>query len=171
MWYRIGQFLRAIRADVTGEERAMVRSILSPAAADLFEALPLQDQRHGLDVACALMAAGQWNSDLLAAALLHDAGKARSGLTVFHRAVIVLLQGSCPNWLSRLAGGNAARWRQPFWTHLHHAEIGAELARRAGCSDVTVWLIRNHHHNAMDMTVDPSHHILLTALQREDESH
>ena len=156
-------------ARVSPEERAQVGRLLSAAAAGLFQAMPLQDQRHGLDVAEAFLRKGESDSVLLAAALLHDVGKARAGLTLFHRTIVVLLQAGWPPGLVRLAGG-ATGWRRPFWAHVHHPQIGAELASQADCSELTIWLIRNHHQSAAGIS-ESDRRDLLRALQRADGSH
>ena len=147
-----------------------MRDSLPPEAAGLFEALPIGDQRHGLDVAMALLARGEDDPDLLAAALLHDAGKAEAGLTIFHRAAVVLLQAGRSQWLDSLGDKSEGDWRRPFWVHQHHGEIGAALAQGAGCSETTVWLIANHHGQAAGVT-DVERRRLLEMLQREDNVH
>ena len=167
-WYRVQQFFQAVRARVEPEERELVRRLLPPAAADLFSRLPRQDQRHGLDVAGALLQRRQDDPDLLAAALLHDAGKAVAGLTVFHRSAIVLLAHWGPGWLRRLGSGRR-RWQRPFWVHLHHPALGAELARGAGCSERTARLIALHH--AEPVAAGDAERVLLAALQEQDAAH
>jgi len=168
--YRVRQFFRSLAAHVTPAEREWVRSVLPGPAVTLFESLPVQDQRHGLDVAQALMAREEDNADLLAAALLHDAGKAGAGLTVFHRTAVVLLQAGRRQWLESLDHKERDSWRRPFWVHQHHGELGAEMARQAGCSEMTVWLVANHHART-DSVSNEERRRLLEALQREDNTH
>ena len=155
---------------MTTAGRDLVGRVLAPPALNLFESLPTQDQRHGFDVALALLHRGHRDTDLLAAALLHDAGKAGAGLTVFHRTAVVLLQAGRPGWLEDLDEAAQKGWRRSFWVHQRHAEIGAELAREAGCSDLTIWLICNHHRSLSDVS-DEGRRALLELLQREDDSH
>lgn len=168
--YRVSQFLRALKARLSPAEREWARSLLTPAAAELFEGLPRQDQRHGMDVALALRDTGVEEPAVLAAALLHDAGKARSHLTLFHRTAVVLLQAGQPALLHALGEEERQDWRRPFWVHLHHPEIGAELAEAAGCEELTVWLIRHHHRPAGEIP-DAHRRALLELLQHLDNSH
>jgi len=167
--YRIGQFFRSLAARVSPAEREWARGILPPSAATLFEILPVQDQRHGLDVAQGLSAAGERDPDLLVAALLHDAGKAGAGLTVFHRTAVVLLQVGRREWLKSLDTNANGTWRQPFWAHQQHGELGAEMARQAGCSEKAIWLIANHHAVAGDVS-NAERRRLLEVLQQEDNA-
>lgn len=168
--YRVSQFLRALGARLTPAEREWARSLLTPAAFELFTALPRQDRRHGIDVALALRDAGVTEPAVLAAALLHDAGKAHSRLTLFHRTAVVLLQAGKPALLHALGDEEREDWRRPFWVHLHHPEIGAELAEAAGCEELTAWLIR-HHHRPAEEVADAHRRAWLELLQNVDNSH
>jgi hypothetical protein len=111
----------------------------------LFLQQSLQDQRHALNVYHTLRARGCTAPDLLAAALLHDQGKARAALRLWQRATIVLLERFAPRWssaLSRPCEPGSRRW--PFFVHARHPELGAAQAQEAGCSARTVSLIRRH---------------------------
>jgi len=131
--YRLGQFVAHIRARVGPEEEAMVQRLLPTAAAALFTSMPVADRRHGLDVAERLMAIGVDDPDVLAAALLHDAGKGRR-VRLWHRVAGVLLEAVAPRALERLASPDPRSWRFPFHLYLHHPRISAELATAAGCT-------------------------------------
>ena len=58
MLHRVAQFGRAILARVDQEEKAAVERLLPEAAARAFARMPVQDQRHGLDILAALQAQG-----------------------------------------------------------------------------------------------------------------
>ena len=108
--YRIGQFWRGVSARVTPEERERVAQILPPDALALFERMPVDAQRHSLNVLHAVHAAGLRDADLDAAALLHDVGKLaadESGvrLGLWLRRPLVLLEAVSPRTLARLANG------------------------------------------------------------------
>lgn len=143
--YRVGQFLRALVARVRREELQPLSQYLTPAQMELFRRMPRYDQRHSLNVFRALRARGYDDPNLLAAALLHDAGKADEALRLWHRVIVVLAEAIEPRLLNRLAKGDSRSWRYPFFVHLCHPQRGAEMARAAGCSPTTVELIRRHH--------------------------
>jgi hypothetical protein len=139
--HRVEQFWGHLRARVGPDEAARARQILPPGAWPLFAAMPVADRRHGLDVVGRLLAAGQDDPDLLAAALLHDAAKGER-MRLWHRVSGVLLGATAPGLLRRLASQDPASWRHGFHLYLHHADLSADAARRAGCSARTVAFIR-----------------------------
>lgn len=117
----------------------MLAAWTTPAQRRLFETMHVADQRHGLDVVTSLRADGVRDRDVLAAGLLHDAGKADTG--VWPRVAHSLGQAYGP-WIWRVAGV----WPGMSTTlqRLHeHAEHSATLAAEAGCSERTVALIRH----------------------------
>lgn len=138
---RVGQFIGHLTARVRADEAELARRMLPGAAWPLFADMPVADRRHGLDVAVRLLAAGHDDPDLLAAALLHDAAKGRR-LRLWHRVAGVLLEALAPRSLARLASPDPRSWRHPFHLYLHHAELSADAARAAGCSERTVGFIR-----------------------------
>ena len=140
--YRVRQFVQAVGAWVRPPEvdEALLARCLPPEAAKLFRAMPRYDRRHSLGVARSLQEMGHDEPDLLAAALLHDVGKTAlpdARLRLGHRVAIVLMRALWPNLLERLGQERSAGWRRPFYVQLCHAEIGADLARQAGCSPRT----------------------------------
>jgi hypothetical protein len=139
--HRVAQFVGHLRARVSPDEDAFVRRVLPDDAVALFDAMPVADQRHGLDVAERLLASGQRDPDLLAAALLHDAAKG-GRMRLWHRVSGVLLEAVAPRFLGRLASPHVTSWRYPFHLYLHHAPMSAEAARTAGCSDRCAAFIR-----------------------------
>jgi hypothetical protein len=141
--YRARQFLRAAtaRKDPSGLDE--VRRLLPPQAMQLFEAMPLHDQRHSLAVYDALRARGQTHPALLQAALLHDSAKA-GVVRLWHRVAIVLLNALAPGIGARLGLQNPRSWRYPFYVSRHHAELGADRAAQAGVDPLAVELIRSH---------------------------
>ena len=140
--------------------------LLPDAAARAFARMPVQDQRHGLDILAALQAQGLQSDDLFAAALLHDVAKA-NGVRIWHRVITVLLRASQPDWLRLLASPDPTSWRYPFWLQLHHPQLSADIALDAGCSQATVELVRHHHDR--DVRLDPPLDRWLAALQSVDD--
>ena len=139
--HRVGQFVSHVRARVDPAEEALVERVLPPAAQELFSGMPVADRRHGLDVAQRLISSGHDGPDLLAAALLHDAGKGHR-LRLWHRVSGVLLEAVAPRGLRRLASPDPRSWRHPFHVYLHHDAISAEMAVSAGCAPRTGAFIR-----------------------------
>ena len=166
--YRVRQFVRAARAWVRpGEgDGEFASRYLPPSAVELFQAMPRYDQQHAINVCHTLGRQGHVERDLLAAALLHDTGKIvaqGARVRLWHRVAVVLIRVFWPSLLGRLAKDERGSWRRPFYVQVHHAAIGAEAAQQAGCSEITVGLIR-HHEDAPDQVLDP----LLAALQAAD---
>ncbi|MCX7680693.1 MAG: HD domain-containing protein [Anaerolineae bacterium] len=162
--YRVRQFIRALTARVSEEELEEVAQVVSPAAYELFCSMAVQDQRHSLDVYTTLRLSGWHHPDLLTAALLHDVGKSLAPLPAWQRALIVLLSRFVPCLLERLGRGELRGWRRGFVVHAHHAELGASLAQRAGCSPLASSLIGRHHEDGQQAAED----VLLAALQAAD---
>ena len=138
---RVGQFISHVRARVSPDEEALVDRVLPPRAGTVFRAMPVADRRHALDVATRLTRDGHDDPELLAAALLHDAGKG-DRMALWHRVAGVLLESAAPRALRRLASPDAGSWRHPFHLYLHHDAISAEMAVAAGCSPRTGAFIR-----------------------------
>jgi len=169
--YRVWQFFRALTARVSQGDLETVACMLTPASLALFEAMAIQDQRHGLDVYAALRKAGHTNPDLVAAALLHDVGKAVARLPAWQRAIIVLLDHFAPRLLARLSQEDPTSWPRPFVVYAQHPETGARWAQEAGCSPLTVALIWRHEDRIEDCQIgncQTEEDQLLAALQIAD---
>ena len=113
--HRVNQFVAHIRARVEPDEAVLAARILPSGGVALFSAMPVPDQRHGLDVAHRLMAAGVDAADVLGAALLHDAAKGHR-MRLAHRVGGVLLEAASPRLLARLARDDPRcrpRWHWP----------------------------------------------------------
>jgi hypothetical protein len=130
--YRARQFATHLFARVSAEERAAAHEILPPGATVVFDRMSVADQRHALDVMARLRASGQTDRDLLAAALLHDAGKG-SQVRLWHRVVAVLVEAIVPSRMAGLGSSDPTSWRYPFYVHRHHAALSAQAALAAGC--------------------------------------
>jgi putative nucleotidyltransferase with HDIG domain len=166
--YRVGQFFRALTARVSDEGVRRATRALTPEAQSLFRCQAAQDQRHALAVYHALRRAGHEDPHLLAAALLHDVGKAATRLSAVHRSIIVLLSHFAPTLLARLSRGEPVWWNRPFVTHARHPEIGAHWAEEVGCSPLVVELIRRHEEELTSCQTEQDR--LLAALQAADDA-
>lgn len=166
--YRVGQFLGALTArHAISEQRvAEVERILCPRVRVLFLRQAPQDQRHALAVYETLCKEGHTTNDLLAAALLHDVGKAATQLTLWQRGAFVLAERFSPRFLELITDGAAKGWRRPLAHYARHAEIGARWAEEVGCSSVTVELIRRHEEELGTCQTEEDR--LLAALQAAD---
>jgi hypothetical protein len=145
--HRVGQFLGHVRASVSPAETATARGLLPDSAWPLFAAMPVADRRHALDVVGRLTVSGHDDPDLLVAALLHDAAKGHR-MRLWHRVAGVLLESLAPSRLERLASSDPRSWRYPFHLYLHHADLSADAAAGAGCSDRSVAFIRGRARGA-----------------------
>lgn len=170
--YRVQQLLLSLWPRVTPNEQAELSRWLPPLAVALFRQMTLRDQRHSLDVLQRVQQVAPDQPGLLAAALLHDAAKtAQRGRRVrlYHRVLVVLMEAVRPGWVQRIARAEPGSWRYPFYLHLHHPELGARLAGQAGCSALTVELIRRHQER---LTYAPRNETerLLALLQAADDA-
>jgi|SRR5581483_6350069 len=133
---------------LTSEERLEVARWLPAPALPLFQSMAHADQQHSLRVCRGLQARGCADKEMLAAALLHDVGKAEGRVPFWTRPVIVLGKRCVPRLLARLAvypHKGQARWRRSLSNAWWHAEIGANMAAAAGLSERAVLYIRTHH--------------------------
>src|SRR5437764_10587306 len=105
LMYRLWQVRQQLGfvAPLSSEERAEVVRWLPGSAMALFETMSSADQQHALRVCRGLEARGYTEKDLLAAALLHDVGKAGGRVPFWTRPVIVIGKVCFPRLLARLA--------------------------------------------------------------------
>jgi putative nucleotidyltransferase with HDIG domain len=140
----VGQFWRHASARVTPDERAAAERLLGPGLGQLFSQLPINDQRHGLDVWQTLTRIeGQPERLVQQAALLHDIGKAGADFRVFERSLSVFLQAVSPRLLDtllRLRPGFAQRYA----VYRDHARIGAQRLEAAGAGELAR-IVAEHH--------------------------
>ncbi|MFH1475196.1 MAG: hypothetical protein ABIG85_04980 [Chloroflexota bacterium] len=153
------QLGRHVVARVRPVEHAALAEWLTPAQLALFDAMPVADRRHGLDVVSALRAAHVTDRDVHLAGLFHDAGKGQS-IRLWQRVAWSLGELLGP-WVHRLAarlpGGDVAMARLR-----DHAERSAELAAAVGCPPGSVALIRGE--------AGPGAAASLAALRAADEA-
>ncbi len=142
--YRVWQFWISFRGKLEPGFLDDVDGLLSPDQLELFFQLPVSDQNHSYRVYRCLIQEGETNRDLLQAALLHDLGKVKFPLKSWERAAAVLMIGVFPGLANRWAAGEPKGIRKSLVVYHNHPEWGAALADKAGCSPLTVWLVRNH---------------------------
>jgi hypothetical protein len=152
--YRLGQGFQhlGLAAEPTAADYAEVARWLPPSAFPLFRSMSHADQQHSLRVCRGLQARGCTEPDMLAAALLHDVGKAQGKIPFWVRPAIVLGKKLAPRRLAGVAADprTAVAQRYPHWRRAlgfawWHAEVGADLALAAGLSQRSALYIRTHH--------------------------
>jgi hypothetical protein len=159
--YRVRQFFGGLFARVSEADLRAAEAVLNPAAYAWFRSLPRDLQWHGLQVMRDLQHAGIDRSDLLAAALLHDAGKAAGSSGPLVRAFSVLAAQLAPDWLARrkeLDYHAAQGIDRVLAIAYQHPQIAAEKAAQCGCDPVTIDLIRYHQDTDRSKT-DPLLHV------------
>jgi hypothetical protein len=147
LFYRVRQFFGGVFARVTAEDRREADAVLNPAARAWFHSLPRDAQWHGLQVMHDLQRAGVDRSEVLAAALLHDAGKAEGSNGALVRTFVVLARHLAPDWSARrqaLDYRSARGIDRVLAIADQHPEIAAEKAAACGCDPITIDLIRHH---------------------------
>ena len=172
-YYRIRQFWRGFTAQVSASELEAIRGYLPPAAHTLFLRLPVDAQRHSLNVLHDLQQRGTVHPDLATAALLHDVGKLAADeagvrINLWLRGPLVLLKAFIPKLFYRLQSENPKHgWRYALHVSEAHPQIGAKWAAQMGCSELTCWLIEHHQEDVRGR--DGERYALLLALQWADE--
>ena len=128
----------------------------------------LSEQHHGLRVLKMLREQGETDPDLMVAALLHDVGKSRHRLRVWERVLIVLGKAFFPGQVQRWGQAPLSKWNRAFVVAEQHPNWGAALALEAGCSALTVDLIRHHQAESPPQGTSPRERRLLLLLQEAD---
>src|SRR3981189_3063425 len=142
--HRVGQFWRHASARVTEQERGALEQLLGSALWPLFAGLPVNDQRHGLDVLETVRRFEREPGRLLQqAALLHDVGKAGAEFSVVERSLTVFLRAASPRFLQTLLQARPGFARRHD-VYVDHARIGAERLRAAGAPELAA-VVAEHH--------------------------
>lgn len=171
--YRLRQFVRGITAQVRADEMVTVSRLLPRAGVAHFCQMPVDAQRHSLNVLYMLQKANVARPELAAAALLHDVGKIAAEQADVHlspwlRGPLVLLDKLTPSLLERWAVDDPAfGWRYALYVHHAHPAIGAQWAKEDGCSELTCWLIE-HHQDVLGHAPEDDNEKLLLLLQWAD---
>ena len=167
LFYRAQQFFGGVFARVSDEDRREADTVLNPPARVWFHSLPRDLQWHGVQVMRDLKRAGVDRSAVLAAALLHDAGKAEGPNGPLVRTLIVLARHLAPAWSARRTAidyRSAQGIDRALAVAYQHPAIAAERAAACGCDPVTIDLIR--HHQDADRGKDDA---LLQLFQQVDD--
>src|SRR5579875_2937141 len=145
--YRIRQLRNAVAEQRQPIAHNYVRAHLTSAGQALFYSMSARDQAHSLNTAELIATVAPDDGDLLAAALLHDAGKGPQRM--WERVLYVLLDELCPKQLAQ-AARPGSDVRGALYRSIRHAQIGSDLARDAGLPEAICDLIAAHHGAATD---------------------
>ncbi len=173
--YRVRQFFAALLAawlPLECDDLAAAHSRLPAAAWPLFLGMGRADQRHSLRVLRLIEETGEPAAPLAQAALLHDCAKGPSGVRLWHRVAAVLMKDFWPAYYAAWRNGPAPDgpgWRYGLWAHLHHPQLGAQMAAAAGCSPEAVELIRRHQERYAAVSGGPQVAEWLAVLQAVDD--
>ena len=115
--YRLWQVCQQLGfvAPLSTEEYSQVAQWLPASALPLFRTMSDADQRHSLRVCQGLLERGCIDRDLLAAALLHDVGKAQGRVPFWTRPAIVLGKLLAPRLLRNLTVYPYESKKIPAW--------------------------------------------------------
>lgn len=166
---RASRFFRTLTARPDEERLAQAERGLPPELRQLLREQPAPDLAHSLRVYETLRARGETHPELLAAALLHDVGKARFPLHVWERVLIVLAQRLFPARAARWGASRPEGWRRPFVVATQHPEWGAEMVARCGGSALLVDIIRRHQAHVSQEGMDEAGR-LIRRLQTADRA-
>jgi hypothetical protein len=138
-----------IRQRLRPEDRRWVADLLTPAELVLWEQMPGIDQAESVAVArraCAKFGVATPLDCSLAAALLHDVGKAGAGLGPFGRSAATVVGWWVSDPVQWAASRPASDWRARVCTYLDHARVGADrIAAAGGRPEIVAWA--RHHHD------------------------
>lgn len=166
--YRLRQTWQRMTGSLSRTDWEAVETTLNPQQVQLFRALSHGDQIHSLRVFRTLQAMDVDEREILAAALLHDVGKAAHKLRVWERGAVVILGKLLPEAVKAWGAGEPQGWRRPLVVAQQHPYWGAQLAEQAGSSPLTVWLIRHHDRSLSDVDAKPGWMGFLEKLQQAD---
>lgn len=168
--YRTRQFWRALHAKPGKEELALIQQALSPPLLVLFLRMQASEQAHSFRVFHRLLQQGEKHPDLLAAALLHDVGKSLHPLRLWERVMIVLGKHFFPEQANLWGQGGPSGLQRAFVVSNQHPRWGAEMAKQAGASPVTVRLIERHQDPAPPKPANLEDQLLFQLQLSDNES-
>ena len=146
----------------SADDERWARSNLSAGEREIWSRMSNPDRRHAVGVARAVVVAFDrdvgspdgrpLDRPVLAAALLHDSGKAVSGLRTPARVLATLLWALADEEVARRWAGQRGL-RQRLGQYRLHPELGGELLRAAGADPLTVEWAEQHHRPESAWTV------------------
>jgi len=139
------RFFGSVRAaPLDDAELALVRGFLRPAELECWERLGPADRNESVATARATLRAlgSDTESRWVAAALLHDVGKAETDLGPVGRSGATVVA-------AMVGHRRARRWNGRIGRYLNHDELGAEYLRAAGARPEAASWAAAHHRRAL----------------------
>jgi putative nucleotidyltransferase with HDIG domain len=141
MGHLVARFAGSVRArPLDAGDQAFVRGALRPEELECWDRLGRADRTESVATARGVLEALGPDADpsWVAAALLHDVGKAQTGLGAVGRAGATVV--------GALAGhGRARAWPNAIGRYVNHDELGAQRLREAGARPEAVAWAAAHH--------------------------
>jgi len=156
------------------EDRVFVQQNLNIKESALFFSLPGFEQKHGVNVAYKMAAEARNHpgidlKKLIRLGLLHDIGKATVRLSIYDKALLVIIHKILPpvyNILAKLGESEKARTiLRQFYVHKHHGSIGSKLLKKIGESDDIINEVASHDRPA------ESHDLYMKILDQADSTY
>ena len=169
--YRIRQGLANLGARMRPGDWTLVARHLSQPERALFARMEPADQSHSVQVLRTLLSSGVTDESILKAALLHDVGKSRCPISVFHRTATVLLKAIFGRLPALELRGEETGWWFPFYVIANHPRIGASMLAQAGAEERVWRLVELHQlepHQVGSVPDGPWVREALTILRRAD---
>ena len=159
------RFFGSLRPGGPGREaEGWVASVLSPGERELWRRMNGPDRRHAHAVARRVERAlgHEATAPVLAAALLHDVGKADAGLRTYGRVIATLSAAVAGHemadlWVTRRG------FTRKVGLYLLHPDIGGDQPALADSDPLTVAWAREHHRDEGEWTVPLADGRLLVA--------
>lgn len=167
---RLRQGVRALLAVSQTVDYELIQTVLAPAQLALFRQMSRSEQLHSLNVLRSVWAqATETPHDLSVASLMHDVGKSRYRMSLFQKALVVLVRKGLPRLYRRWSrAGTLDDWRAPFVVSRYHPQWSAELLASVGASERAVWLVA-HHQEPLALWRGHPYSALLERLQMADD--
>jgi hypothetical protein len=148
-------------------DEAWARHHLVPGEVALWSRMSRADRRHAVGVARRVEAALGHDAarPVIAAALLHDVGKATAGLGTYGR-VVATLAAAVAGRETAEAWSTRRGFTRRTGLYLRHPELGGDLLAMAGSDRLTDTWAREHHLPPDRWSLDPR---LASALKEADD--
>ncbi len=166
--YRIQQFFKSLFVTKAMVDMEFVREHLTSAQEGVFLRMQAYDRYHSVLFAKTLITnVYRVQEDLIVAALLHDVGKSRYPINSFHRMGAVVARKFAPALMEKEDNQEVTFLNRTVLVSNHHAEWSEEMARIAGVSELTAWIIAHHEDETLDES-HPWHDFLATFIKYDD---